>query len=234
MGWHRVFLYSTLYNQLNTEYCDVHCKIQAIRDPMYTLMQPTHCISHCTLYQSCKKRVLWVLQNRTFFRFSNKSVLFSANILPNLIKSYQILPNVTKAYQLYQSVCTFYQILHNFTKTLQNQVKYVIYAALSQFQICLIDVFFCQICIPKKSWLAKKLLIATLHFTEQLNCVEYCTFVMCDESQCVSCSNAPDWRRIYAVGMVGTGILRLSNTHRILYKVTYIFTTYIVHQFLHC
>ena len=55
-----------------------------------------------------------------FFRFSAKSVLFSANILPNLIKSYQILPNVTKAYQLYQSVCTFYQILHNF---LQNLTK---------------------------------------------------------------------------------------------------------------
>ena len=59
--------------------------------------------------QSCKKRVLRVLESPTFFRFSAKSVLFSP-------KYYKILSNFTKVYQSLQKLTNFTKIYKHFTK----------------------------------------------------------------------------------------------------------------------
>ena len=68
------------------------------------------------------------------------------------------------------------------------------------------------------------LFLNTIHCTmydqRYTDCTEPQYLYLGDESNCVSCSNAPDW--MYAVGKVGTGIVCLSNTHG---AVIYIFVT---------
>ena len=78
-------------------------------------------------YQSGKKWVQQVLQNMTFFKFSEKSFPFSAKFLPNITFN-----------KFYQNLQKFTKVHNFFTKFYQHFNKLVIYAVLSQFQTLVI------------------------------------------------------------------------------------------------
>ena len=112
----------------------------------------------CAFRQSWKKRVLWILKNPIFLRFSAslycfppKSYQISLNFImfdKKCTKFNQSLPNFAK-------LTKYYQI---FTQCLPNFTKFVVYAVLSQYQIVQIYAFFPrQICISENSELTQKI-----------------------------------------------------------------------------